>query len=140
MKLFRPPKRFLPTPPSRDLSRHKFDYPIVRHHPLFAKQRRDGARSNFSSLLLGENVRIIRRRVGNGLEDRNTDDGGINSHHGGIIIGKLLKVTFQQSYYKNICTVNVGFEIFNPEIDDMDSDDDEDDDKSSSDSSQVKCL
>jgi len=34
-------------------------------------------------LLLGENVRIIRRRVGNGVEDRITDDSGNNIHHGG---------------------------------------------------------
>ena len=56
-------KRRLPQLPStRESSKSRFDYPIVRHHPLFAKQRRDGSRSNFSSLLLGENVRIIRRR------------------------------------------------------------------------------
>ena len=42
----------------------KFDYPIVRHHPLFAKQHRRGERSNFSSLLLGQNVRVIRRQKG----------------------------------------------------------------------------
>ncbi|XP_040567318.1 uncharacterized protein fid [Lepeophtheirus salmonis] len=36
------------------------NYPIVRHHPLFAKQPKTG--SNFSSLLAGKNVRIIRQR------------------------------------------------------------------------------
>ncbi len=44
-------------------SQAKFDYPIVRHNPLFAKQK-SGERSNLSSLLLGQNVRVIRRSVG----------------------------------------------------------------------------
>ena len=38
----------------------KYDYPIVRHHPLFAKQSKLPGQSNFSSLLMGNNVRIIR--------------------------------------------------------------------------------
>ena len=42
----------------------RFEYPIVRHNPLFAKQKSAGDRSNLSSLLLGQNVRIIRRSVG----------------------------------------------------------------------------
>ncbi len=50
-------------------SKSKYDYPIVRHHPLFAKQPKPGAggQSNFSSLLMGRNVRIIRAQT--------TDDG-----------------------------------------------------------------
>ena len=41
----------------------KYDYPIVRHHPLFAKSRGGpGVRSGaISSLLVGENVEYMRR-------------------------------------------------------------------------------
>ena len=63
-----------PSNPDRESSKNRFDYPIVRHHPLFAKQRRDGSRSNFSSLLLGENVRIIRRR--GPFDERKNNSGG----------------------------------------------------------------
>lgn len=65
----------------------KYDYPIVRHHPLFAKQGSSGP-SNFSSLLMGNNVRIIRG----------------SSHHSNEESSK--------------------FDIFNPELDDSDSDND----------------
>ncbi len=36
----------------------KFDYPIVKHHPLFAKTRR--GHSGISSLLVGENIEYTR--------------------------------------------------------------------------------
>ena len=43
---------------SKSESSSKFDYPIVRHHPLFAKTR--GMRSRtISSLLVGENVLLL---------------------------------------------------------------------------------
>ena len=74
-------KRLLP--PLRESSKNKFDYPIVRHHPLFAKQRRDGSRSNFSSLLLGENVRIIRRR--GPFDDRGRNGNGSGQQGGGML-------------------------------------------------------
>ena len=68
----------------------KYDYPIVRHHPLFAKQSKPGEKSNnFSSLLMGKNVRIIR---GQSLSSNDS--------------------------------VDDRFEIFNPELDDSDSDND----------------
>ena len=72
----------------------KYDYPIVRHHPLFAKQRKPGEipgqSNNFSSLLMGKNIRIIR---GQSLSSNDSQD-------------------------------ETRFDIFNPEVDDSDSDDD----------------
>ena len=59
---------------------------LYRHHPLFAKQSKTG-QSNFSSLLMGNNVRIIR---GQSLSSNESMDDR--------------------------------FEIFNPEVDDSDSD------------------
>ena len=68
----------------------KYDYPIVRHHPLFAKQGKPGEKSNnFSSLLMGKNVRIIR---GQSLSSNDSFDDR--------------------------------FDLFNPELDDSDSDND----------------
>lgn len=79
----------------------KYDYPIVRHHPLFAKQTKPGdPKSNFTSLLMGQNVRIIR---GQSLSSNESMD--------------------------------ERFDIFNPELDDSDSDNDHEslsDDSSSS--------
>jgi hypothetical protein len=63
----------------------------VRHHPLFAKQRRDGTRSNFSSLLLGENVRIIRRR---GPFDGKQDSGGGGVQAGGPLLPFVFPILF----------------------------------------------
>ena len=72
----------------------KFDYPIVRHHPLFAKTR--GSRSGtISSLLVGENVEYMRKP------------------------GDLSKSV--QSVRKSSPKL-LTFEIFNPETDDLDSD------------------
>ena len=70
----------------------KFDYPIVRHHPLFAKTR--GSRT-ISSLLVGENVEYMRKP------------------------GDLSKSV--QSVRKSSPKL-LTFEIFNPETDDLDSD------------------
>ena len=74
-------QQMAPNPP-------KYDYPIVRHHPLFAKQSKTG-QSNFNSLLMGNNVRIIR---GQSLSSNESMDDR--------------------------------FEIFNPELEDSDSDND----------------
>ena len=71
---------------------NKLDYPIVRHHPLFAKTR--GSRT-ISSLLVGENVEYMRRP------------------------GDLSKSV--QSVRKSSPKL-LTFEIFNPETDDLDTD------------------
>ena len=71
---------------------NKLDYPIVRHHPLFAKTR--GSRT-ISSLLVGENVEYMRKP------------------------GDLSKSV--QSVRKSSPKL-LTFEIFNPETDDLDSD------------------
>lgn len=72
----------------------KYDYSLVRHHPLFAKQTKPGeGTSNFSSLLMGNNIRILRSKPHAGIEI------GPDGH------GKA-------------------FELFNPEVDDSDSDND----------------
>ena len=92
---------------NKQLSRKsKLEYPIVRHHPLFAKQPKSGCQSNFSSLLLGQNVRVIRRSKATTVSPSN-DNTGI----GGDAIPKC-----------------GGFEIFNPETDDLSDSDEELDD------------
>ena len=68
----------------------------MRHHPLFAKQTKSG-QSNFSSLLMGNNVRIVR---GASLSSNESMDDR--------------------------------FDIFNPELDDSDSDEDQNDSSDSS--------
>jgi len=79
---------------SRRLGGSKYDYPIVKHHPLFAKSSK--GHSGISSLLLGENIEFMRkpgRSLSHGIQSvrRSTP--------------KLLT-----------------FEIYNPETDDLDSD------------------
>ena len=89
----------------------RFEYPIVRHNPLFAKQKSAGDRSNLSSLLLGQNVRIIRRSVG-GIGEAVVHAGGSTQPHA------------QQAAQPTSSTAGMkSFEIFNPETDDLDSDD-----------------
>ena len=91
----------------KQLSRKsKNEYPIVRHHPLFAKQPKPGGQSNFSSLLLGQNVRVIRRSKATTVST--PED---NVYPGGETMQKL-----------------TGFEIFNPETDDLSDSDEELDD------------
>jgi len=99
----------------------RFDYPIVRHHPLFAKQKvspagADGRSSNFSSLLMGENVRVIRRSsavaaISASMPERDSPSAIPTGP------GKMRS-----------------FEIFNPETDDLSSDSNDDDDSSGTDS------
>ena len=105
--------------PSR--SSNRFDYPIVRHHPLFAKQRRQpGESSNFSSLLLGQNVRVIRKSVGGiGTPQDDSDDstGGGGTDSDGASSG-------DSGASGRLLAKMSSFEIFNPETDDLDSDDD----------------
>ena len=72
----------------------KYDYPIVRHHPLFAKNQRSRP-SQISSLLVGENVEYMRKP------------------------GDLSKSV--QSVRKSTPKL-LTFDIFNPETDDLDSD------------------
>ena len=86
--------------------RSRLEYPIVRHHPLFAKQPKSGAQSNFSSLLLGQNVRVIRRSKATATSP--SDD---NSSKGSDYTQKTS-----------------AFEIFNPETDDLSDSDEELDD------------
>ena len=83
--------RLFPAPPEQV---SKFDYPIVKHHPLFAKTRR--VRSGISSLLVGENIEFT-RKPGQSLSQ------GVQTVRKGT--PKLLT-----------------FEIYNPETDDLDSD------------------
>ena len=75
----------------------RFDYPIVRHHPLFAKtgRTRSSGSGAISSLLVGENVEYMRKP------------------------GDLSKSV--QSVRKSTPKL-LTFEIFNPETDDLDSD------------------
>ena len=92
---------------NKQLSRKsKLEYPIVRHHPLFAKQPKSGCQSNFSSLLLGQNVRVIRRSKATAVSPSN-DNVGLGDDS-------------LQKYG--------GFEIFNPETDDLSDSDEELDD------------
>lgn len=72
----------------------RFDYPIVKHHPLFAKTRK--VRSSISSLLVGENIEFSRKQ-------------GKSSSQG---VQSVRKTT------PKLLT----FEIYNPETDDLDSD------------------
>ena len=91
----------------KQLSRKtRIEYPIVRHHPLFAKQPKSGGQSNFSSLLLGQNVRVIRRSTATA----NSPSEDSNSRGG-------------EPSQKTSC-----FEIFNPETDDLSDSDEELDD------------
>ena len=91
----------------------------MRHHPLFAKQPKSGERSNFSSLLLGKNVRVIRRHqlVADSNEATKTAPGAATT------TGKVDPRPHNPS----------SFEIFNPETDDLDSDEDSDDEDKSDD-------
>ena len=86
----------------------------MRHHPLFAKQPKSGERSNFSSLLLGKNVRVIRRHqlVADNNEATKTAPAATST-------GKVDPA--ERPHNPN------SFEIFNPETDDLDSDEDSDD-------------
>ena len=106
---------------NRESHHPRFEYPIVRHNPLFAKQKSAGDRSNLSSLLLGQNVRIIRRSVG-----------GIGI---GTACGGSAEITQPHAEVAQSSTSRMkSFEIFNPETDDLDSDDeasDVDDDEES---------
>ena len=72
----------------------KFDYPIVKHHPLFAKTHK--VSSGISSLLLGENIEFTRK-------PGQSSSQGVQTVRKGT--PKLLT-----------------FEIYNPETDDLDSD------------------
>jgi hypothetical protein len=78
-------------------SRHQssYDYPIVKHHPLFAKSSK-GHGSGISSLLLGENIEFMRKP-------------GRSLSHG------------VQSVRRSTPKL-LTFEIYNPETDDLDSD------------------
>ena len=73
---------------------------------MFAKQPKPGGQSNFSSLLLGQNVRVIRRSKATTVST--PED---NVYPGGESMQKL-----------------TGFEIFNPETDDLSDSDEELDD------------
>ena len=84
----------------------------MRHNPLFAKQKSAGDRSNLSSLLLGQNVRIIRRSVG-GIGEAVVHAGNGNAQpHAQQVAQPISSSVGMKS-----------FEIFNPETDDLDSDD-----------------
>ena len=72
----------------------RFNYPIVKHHPLFAKSRK--VRSGISSLLVGENIEFSRKQGQSSSQ-------GVQTVRKGT--PKLLT-----------------FEIYNPETDDLDSD------------------
>ena len=72
----------------------KYDYPIVRHHPLFAKNQRCRS-GTISSLLVGENIEFFRKPGANRTGVQST----------------------RQSKPKLLT-----FEIYNPETDDLDSD------------------
>ena len=93
-------------PPLSPLPRS--DYPIVRHHPLFAKTQR--SRSGISSLLVGENVEYMRKP--------------------GVCLSKSVQAVRKSS--PKLLT----FEIFNPETDDLDSDNNESSLSSSPDSEE----
>ena len=82
-----------PHPKSQPSS--KYDYPIVRHHPLFAKNQRTRS-GTISSLLLGENIEYMRKP--------------------GVSLTKGV-----QSVRKSTPKL-LTFEIYNPETDDLDSD------------------
>ena len=86
----------------------------MRHHPLFAKQPKSGERSNFSSLLLGKNVRVIRRHqlVADNHEVTKTAPAATST-------GRVDPAERPHN--------PSSFEIFNPETDDLDSDEDSDD-------------
>ena len=49
-----------PLSPAVPKSDAKYDYPIVRHHPLFAKNNK-GRSGAISSLLVGESVEYMRK-------------------------------------------------------------------------------
>ena len=101
---------------NKQLSRKsKLEYPIVRHHPLFAKQPKSGCQSNFSSLLLGQNVRVIRRSKATAVSPSNDNVG--------------LGDDTMQKYG--------GFEIFNPETDDLSDSDEELDDNFDRDNNDI---
>ena len=96
-------------PPLSPLARS--DYPIVRHHPLFAKSHRSlGGGASISSLLVGENVEYIRKP--------------------GVSLSKSVQSVRKSS--PKLLT----FEIFNPETDDLDSDNNESSLSSSPDSEE----
>ena len=96
-------------PPLSPLPRS--DYPIVRHHPLFAKTHRSRAGSaTISSLLVGENVEYMRKP--------------------GVSLSKSVQSVRKSS--PKLLT----FEIFNPETDDLDSDNNESSLSSSPDSEE----
>ena len=84
-----PPLSPLPAKPSSN-----YDYPIVRHHPLFAKSQRCRS-GTISSLLVGENIEFFRKP---------------GSARTGV-----------QSTRKSTPKL-LTFEIYNPETDDLDSD------------------
>ena len=84
-----PPLSPQPTKPSS-----KYDYPIVRHHPLFAKNQRCRS-GTISSLLVGENIEFFRKP---------------GAARTGV-----------QSTRKSVPKL-LTFEIYNPETDDLDSD------------------
>ena len=84
-----PPLSPLPAKPSSN-----YDYPIVRHHPLFAKSQRCRS-GTISSLLVGENIEFFRKP---------------GSTRTGV-----------QSTRKSTPKL-LTFEIYNPETDDLDSD------------------
>lgn len=114
---FNPPRR---SPRRR---RPRFDYPIVRHHPLFAKQAKSGERSNFSSLLLGENVRIIRGSLCDGSSSPTSDDLSSSTDSSNSSSGRpAMKLR--------------SFDIYNPETDDLDSDISDSESSSSQDSNE----
>jgi hypothetical protein len=75
-------------------SRSKYDYPIVKHHPLFAKASK--GHSGISSLLLGENIEFTRKQ------------------------GRSLSYGVQS--VRRSTPKLLTFEIYNPETDDLDSD------------------
>ena len=78
----------------RRSSRSKYDYPIVKHHPLFAKSTK--GHSGISSLLLGENIEYTRKP------------------------GRSLSYGVQS--VRRSTPKLLTFEIYNPETDDLDSD------------------
>ena len=82
------------SPRPKEDSNSRYNYPIVKHHPLFAKTHK--SRSGISSLLLGESIEF-RRKPG-------------QSSCQGV-----------QSVRKSIPKL-LTFEIYNPETDDLDSD------------------
>ena len=83
------------SPHPRTQPSSKYDYPIVRHHPLFAKNQRCRS-GTISSLLLGENIEYMRKP--------------------GVSLTKGV-----QSVRKSTPKL-LTFEIYNPETDDLDSD------------------